>query len=135
MADNAAHGGARLGAGRKRSGPANHAPGFASQGKGQRTLEGLAGFSGFRVRAQTPDDDSGASDSPGADASGADASESANVDATGAAATGSAAAGAAATSPGQGSPAPESPAPESDAAAAVEQAPDPTQARCRRTRT
>ena len=131
MADGATHGGARPGAGRKRA--TADAPAFAAQGKGQRTLEGLAGFELGRRSSSTqpPDDDFGASDSPGADAS-----ESASVDAAGAAAAaGAATAGAAATSPGQlamvagqGSPAPESLAPESDAAAAVEQTPDSAQA-------
>ena len=90
MADNAAHGGARAGAGRKRSGPANDAPEFAAKGK-QRTLQAMPGFEALGRRSsstQPPDDDSmdSASDSP-------DASESA-----------SAAAQPAAPATGQGSP-------------------------------
>ena len=76
MADNAAHGGARAGAGRKRSGPVNDAPEFAAKGK-QRTLQAMPGFEALGRRSsstQPPDDDSmdSASDSP-------DASESASA--------------------------------------------------------
>ena len=132
MASNAAHGGARAGSGRPRSGPANSAPGFAASGKRQRTLDGLLGFQSQRSSntqqvADADGEESGASDSHAGMAM--DASESGSVDATGAAAA--SAATSTATSPGQlpglvaGQGSPASPALES---AAVEQTPDPTQA-------
>ena len=68
MAFNAAHGGARAGSGRPRSGPANSAPGFAASGKRQRTLDGLLGFQSQRSSntqqvADADGEESGASDS------------------------------------------------------------------------
>ncbi|MGY9050507.1 MAG: hypothetical protein ACKVKF_26680, partial [Rhodobacterales bacterium] len=81
MASNAAHGGARPGAGRPRGGPANSAPEFAASGKSQRTLEGAWGFQRSSNTQQPADADgeSGASLSDSHANMTMDASESASA--------------------------------------------------------